>query len=542
MKKFLIFALVIFLFTLLCIFFTEKTDVLSLRTIPFQASFAEDGTHLLLSWKRLPYPCFYKVEWLSKTTGLLEGEPEYRKLGQEFTFKSSYELPDTAIPMYYRITPYGMFGQLTGPSKLALNPRYAEPLSPVPVFHYSKENPASAMPFLVWHAVPQAVCYEVELLSGEPDHEGGTELSSGNHLYQTSQIYTNGWQADLTPYLEEAPVLYWRVRALGFHHEAIGEFSKAEPVFVNPKLKTPDHPLLNNFDRMPGFRQPLYPVYQWIPLHEIKRYEVELMTTPPSAENENNRTPSPQRVWSHIANDSFSCYDEYARPYAGEYYWRVRALDEDGQTIGSYSDVEEFIVESHAARVELAAFGDSITHGGGAISYSPANLEYSYTTYLDVSALNLGRSGDTSHTTMQRFEQDVLPYQPYNLLILTGSNSLRADTISADDVIADLEAIRRKCERNDIRPIFLTLMPINPVNIEEAFQTETDSEWQAKLRRINSYVRQQKYHIDLEPYFYNNEHSALSSGLSIDGLHPDIRGKMLMAEIINAHLSLLRKP
>ena len=60
MKKFLVFALVIFLFTILCIFFTEKTDVLGLRNIPFQSSFTEDGAHLILSWKRLPYPCFYK--------------------------------------------------------------------------------------------------------------------------------------------------------------------------------------------------------------------------------------------------------------------------------------------------------------------------------------------------------------------------------------------------------------------------------------------------------------------------------------------------
>ena len=542
MKKFLVFALVIFLFTILCIFFTEKTDVLGLRNIPFQSSFTEDGAHLILSWKRLPYPCFYKVEMMSRTTGMVAGESEYHKFGQEFTFKSSYELPDTAIPMYYRVTAYGMFGQLTESSRIVPNPRYTDPFVPVPIFHYTRENPASCMPFLVWHSVPQAVCYEVELLSGKPDHEGGTVLSAENHLYNTNQIYTNGWQADFRPYLEDTHMLYWRVRALGFHHEAIGEFSKAEPVFVNPAEKIPDHPLLNNFDRMPGFRQPLYPVYQWIPLHNIKRYEVELLTTPPSAEKEHNRTPSSQRVWSRIANDSFSCYDEYARPYAGEYYWRVRAIDENGQTIGSYSDTEEFVVESHAARIEAAAFGDSITHGGGAISYSPVNLEYSYTTYLDVPTLNLGRSGDTSHTTMQRFEQDVLPYQPYNLLILTGSNSLRADSISADDVIADLEAIRRKCEKSDIRPIFLTLMPIQPVSIEDAFQTETDPEWQAKLRRINGYIRQQKYYIDLEPYFYNSEHTALAENLSTDGLHPDIRGKMLMAEIINAHLALLRKP
>jgi hypothetical protein len=32
----------------------------------------------------------------------------------------------------------------------------------------------------------------------------------------------------------------------------------------------------------------------------------------------------------------------------------------------------------------------------------------------------------------------------------------------------------------------------------------------------------------------------MDTGFAIDGLHPDIRGKMLMGEIINMHEKLLR--
>ena len=262
------------------------------------------------------------------------------------------------------------------------------------------------------------------------------------------------------------------------------------------------------------------------------------MATPPIQEH--NTEPSPHRAWHMIANDSFSCYDEYARPYAGEYYWRVRALDENDNTIGTYSDTDTFTVEGHATRAFAAAFGDSITHGGGAVSYSPANQEYDYTTYLDFPALNLGHSGDTSHTTALRFDADVLPFQPYNLLILTGSNNLRSDT-TAEEIIADLTAIRQKCEENDIRPIFLTLMPIQPSNIYAAFQTETDPEWYVKMATVNEFIRQQPFVIDLEPYFYDSDRQFMDSRFAIDGLHPDIQGKMLMAEIINAHKELLRQ-
>jgi lysophospholipase L1-like esterase len=538
MKKFIAFTLIIFAFTMVCIYFTEKTDVLQLTDRPIIASFTDRDGHTIFSWKRLPYPCFYKVETFSKTTEMLADEPEYHFFRQDFTFKASYEVPPTAIPMYYRITAYGMFGKISGPSKMIPNPNYADPLAPVHISKYTQTAPASTMPYLIWHSVPAAVCYEVELLSATPENESGTELSTQYHLFSTQQVFTNGWQADLRSFANEH-TLFWRVRAMDLQKKPIGVFSKAEPIHIDPQKNVPTKPLLNNYDQMPDFKQPLYPVYHWIPMHDISRYEVELLTSPPVMEN--NTEPSQNRAWYKVADDSFSCYDEYARPYAGEYYWRVRAVDSSGNTIGTYSDTEKFTVEAHKDRVLTAAFGDSITHGGGSVSYSPANLEYSYMTYLDFPVLNLGKSGDIAHTTLLRFDSDVLPFRPYNLLILTGSNSLRDESTSAQEIITDLDALKRKCEENDIRPIFLTLMPLQPANIYAAFQTETDPHWQSKMVEVNAHIRQQAYYIDLEPYFYDANKQFLPTALAIDGLHPSIPGKMLMAEIINQQQELLRK-
>ena len=540
MKKFLLFAIIILSFTLMSIFVAEKTDVLGLQQKHLVADFKETDGHLVLSWERLPYPCFYRIETYSKTTGLVANEPDLHFFLGEFTFNDSYEVPRSAIPMYYRVTAYGMFGQLTEPSALIANPNYAAPRqesAPVPIFHYTKEKPASLMPFLVWHTVPDAVCYEVELLSAPPAQEGGIQPDKASQLYITRKVYTNGWQADLRPYANKQ-VIYWRARALDLHLQPIGVFSKAEPIYIDSSLPMPQAPLLNTFDQMPDFQQPVYPVYHWIPLHDIMHYEVELMTSPP--QEENGTQPDKGRVWSRIVDSADTCYDEYARPYAGEYYWRVRALDANNNIIGTWSDTAKFVMPQLDKRVQTAVLGDSITHGGGAISYSPASLEYSYTTYLDFPCLNLGRSGDTSTMTKDRFETDVLPMHPLNLLILTGSNSLRAPEIPPQDIIKDLEEIQRKCLANDIRPIFLTLMPINPANIKYAFHTDTDPQWRQKLNLVNGWIRQQKYFIDLEPYFYDTTGQQMDTGFAIDGLHPDIRGKMLMGEIINAHRKLLR--
>lgn len=539
MKKFIAFACIIFSFTMLCIFVAEKTDVMDLASVHMKPAYLtqEDGG-IILKWDRLPYPCFYRVEMFSRTTGLVREIPEYHYISGEFTLDAQYRLPSTGIPMYYRITSYGMFGRINGPSDFIANPNFPDPPRPVPIFRYSSQNPASLMPFLVWHTVPSAVCYEVELLSGPPDAEGGIALSKRNHLYSTKAVFTNGWQADLRSYARNHRTIFWRVRALGLHHEPIGVFSDAEPLPIDENQPIPDHPLINAFDRMPDFEQPLYPVFEWIPLNGVERYEVELLTHPPRVEN--NTVPVSDRAWFKTVANASTCYDEYPRPYAGEYYWRVRGVDANGNTIGTYSDSDEFIVKEHDSRVFAAAFGDSITHGGGAVSYSPAALEYSYTTYLDFPALNLARSGDTSRTSLERFEQDVLPFRPKNLLILTGTNSLRATDISEDDVIADIRAVRDLCNRNDIRPIFLTLMPINPQSIAFAFHATTDPRWRTKLNKINAYIRELPYYIDLEPYFYDRTKTVMDYDFSIDGLHPDIRGKMLMGEIINAHRDVLR--
>ena len=532
MKHYFFFTAIIFLAVLGCIFTVEKTDLLNLRKIDITAEVHESGGNSTLIWERLPYPCYYRIDTYIKTTGTVTGEPIYEHVKTKFTTMPSYTVSSAPIPFYYRITAYGMFGAVTPPSSPIPTP-YFMTKSPIPISHYTEEQPASLMPFLVWHSIPNAVLYEVEILSAPPSKEGGTELSPTNHLTSTQNIFTNGWQADLRPY-ETHEKLYWRVRALGLKHEPIGEFSVAEPLYLDKSAEFPKRPIPNTYDLVLNFHQPIYPVYQWIPLNGVTHYEVELLTEPPTQKH--GTKPDPKRVWAQTISATNAIYDEYARPYAGKYYWRVRGLDTQGNTVGTWSDLASFTVDAPPEnRLYAAALGDSITHGGGAISSSPAFLEYSYTTYLPFACLNLGRSGDTAHTTLERFEQDVLPLHPANLLILTGSNSLRATGITAQDIIDDLNELQKKCLAHDIRPIFLTLLPLNPERISLAFHSETDLSWRWKMTAVNMWIRSQDFCIDIEPYFYDAQKQILDPRLSTDGLHPDIDGKRMMAEIINQH-------
>ena len=58
MKKFLAFTCIILYLTLLCIFFTETTDALSLKALTFETSAEQIAGKCILHWKRLPYPAY----------------------------------------------------------------------------------------------------------------------------------------------------------------------------------------------------------------------------------------------------------------------------------------------------------------------------------------------------------------------------------------------------------------------------------------------------------------------------------------------------
>ncbi len=532
---FTIFAIVVAFFAIFGTLTAEITDLMKFVEKDIPVEFENKGDELFLSWQPLPVPGKYKVETFYKTTGLVAGAPEYHLLDSSETEGTSFKIPGAAIPVYYFVSETGVSGNEIARSKNpAANPNFPFPPVPVPIYKYDENNKASLMPFLVWHTVPDAVCYEVEILNAPPEIEGGISPSKLHQLEITRSIFTNGYRADLRKYKDEKQI-FWRVRPLGLHLEPIGEFCNAEEIVIDEEKEVPNCPLINNFDHMPNFRQPIYPVYDWIPLQNAKKYEIELSDKPPKIENDSD--PNPDAVWRQITQDMSSCYDEYGRPYAGAYYWRVRALDEKNNPIGTWSKSEKFIVEDYTDGVEVAIFGDSISHGGGSVSYSPASLEYSYGTYLDFPSVNISRSGDTSRTSVERFERDVLPLKPRNLIILTGSNSLRSSNFSAEDIISDLSEIGRLCRKNNIRPIFLTLMPLNPDAIKYVFSTPTDPNWRNKLHRVNKFIKEQQYHIDIEPYFYDSR-GEMDVRLAVDGLHPGIRGKMIIGEEINLHKDL----
>ncbi|MGL5207212.1 MAG: SGNH/GDSL hydrolase family protein [Acidaminococcaceae bacterium] len=381
---------------------------------------------------------------------------------------------------------------------------------------------------LTWSKVKGAVIYEIEFLpSPLPDFSENS--LSDKHLFSTRQVYSNGYNPDLKEFAASSPI-YWRVRGLNFDGEAISNFSEPEKLFFDDSVAPVNSPVPNDsYGDIHGSTL-LYPVYSWLPIAHAAQYEVELLDAPP--ENPNGTTPSIHRIWSAITELSDK-YDDKARYSSKPFYWRVRGLDKDGNPVGVYSDAQEFSINPDAGW-EIATFGDSISHGGGSLSYSPVDWEYSYQTYLDFPVVNLSCSGDTSETAVDRFDADVLPFHPRYLIILEGSNSIRGGT-AAEEVISDLKTLKAKCENNNIVPIFMTLPPINPASIEKVFNEPTAENWREEMDKVNQYIRTETINIDLASRL-NYPDGILPPALALDGLHPDINVKKKMAAIINAEL------
>jgi len=126
----------------------------------------------------------------------------------------------------------------------------------------------------------------------------------------------------------------------------------------------------------------------------------------------------------------------------------------------------------------------------------------------------------------------VLPFRLRYLLIMGGTNSLRGGE-DPEEVIGDLRYIGDKCRENGIKPIYLTLAPINPDNIKRYFDEDTAPDWKERFSTVNEWIRMQD-HIDTAVLFADMD--VLSPEYGADGIHIDWKGKFLMGQLINREL------
>ena len=346
-------------------------------------------------------------------------------------------------------------------------------------------------------------------------------------VFQQERITTNGYEINIADLGADYRQLTWQVQGLDYQGNALTDLTA--PKLLSKGELNPLSPMLTGQAESRAFAKP-YPVYSWIPVYAAASYEVEVFYAPAA----NAGLDSAKLLKTLEVNDgnAWFLYDWEGFHKPGQYWWRVQAKNKQGERLGEWSAAKSFVIL--AEKVTVAALGDSITHGGGAVSNPPSFVMYDWQTYAGLPILNLGYSGDTTKQLNQRFAKDVLPFSPKILIIMGGINDIRLG-VSADSVISELNKLKYRCLLHDIKPVFVTLTPLNPLAMRQVMQLNPAINWQSEREQVNSWIKSQPYFIAAGDKLAAPNGLYLP-GLSTDGLHPDAAGKKIIGETIGAYL------
>ena len=260
------------------------------------------------------------------------------------------------------------------------------------------ETPLSYSPILTWNTDDEAVMYEIEFFTERPAHLSPAKNSEAA-VFRTRSVYQNAYNAPLREFAADqlgskTEPLYWRVRAIDFNGTPYTPYSDLVPLYTSPDIPPMTAPVLTASYGGRRGETLLYPVYTWIGQANAASYEVAIYEVNPEED------PAAEPIET-LRSDMAEIYDPQAHYGPTPFYWRVRAFDGEGQPLGEWSQVRSFRTDP-ADGWQVAVLGDSISHGGGHFSYSPAVFSFSWLHYLDFPAINLSQSGDTSGMTAER--------------------------------------------------------------------------------------------------------------------------------------------
>ena len=135
---------------------------------------------------------------------------------------------------------------------------------------------------------------------------------------------------------------------------------------------------------------------------------------------------------------------------------------------------------------------------------------------------------------IERFENDVLPFQPKILVIMGGVNDIRIG-LTADEVIKNLKTLRDKCLEKNIVPVFCTLTPMNE-EIMAKRGIPFKNSWKVERQKINEWIMQDEFSINILERL-EDENGELRAELTPDGLHPALFGKMYIGKAVEKALA-----
>lgn len=188
---------------------------------------------------------------------------------------------------------------------------------------------------------------------------------------------------------------------------------------------------------------------------------------------------------------------------------------------------------------DLILMGDSITEGFDINRYAYTNVTY----------LNSGIGGDRIEYMVDRYQKDVLKYNPKKVLFMGGINDIRA-IIEASNMpttynqkrLDDFEGVKKHILdcifeiiklSTETQLIVCKITKLNEAGMNNDFIN-------VKIDEINESIARICKAEGIEVIDYNQvlmtEYNKMDMNLSNDGLHPNEYGYLKMADLIEKHI------
>lgn len=181
--------------------------------------------------------------------------------------------------------------------------------------------------------------------------------------------------------------------------------------------------------------------------------------------------------------------------------------------------------------MKIVAIGDSITEG---YPYSPQESWVEYTARnLDIQILNKGVCGDLTLNMCERFQREVVVYNPTHVIILGGTNDAIAGYLLAE-VSTNFIAMVDMSRQQGIIPILGLPIP-SLVQEEENILGEYRNWLKDYASRENVSI------IDFYSLFAAAVKEGQASKLFEGDFHPGVKGYKLMGEIATLSLDEIFK-
>ncbi len=228
--------------------------------------------------------------------------------------------PESIYPRFYYEPPSMASGWYTEPYNIPISYDYA---IGIPTFYWSRTFVPGVDPRQEAHH------YKLEV-------DDDPNFGSVDWVYETQNLSaTPSEGAPFTP--EDDTDYWWRITAYDATGKVLTDTMRSQPwrthinfalrptatATISPQLHYPAHGEVV-MDTLPSF--------QWLPQQGAVRYEIAFSTDPAFAST------------VYVTRTTYTNHTPVVRFPKGTYFWRVRGLDAQGNTVGQWSEVRRIIV------------------------------------------------------------------------------------------------------------------------------------------------------------------------------------------------------